>query len=99
MMNAQQCRKRAQQCLRLAETDANGADEWRQLSLSWSQLAEQRESQETQRGMVPPPPRNAAVDIADSLRVRLDLTLTQFADELASESQVEPKTLLPPSAD
>jgi hypothetical protein len=74
MMNAQECRKRAEECLRFAESNPSGRDQWRQLSDTWSIMAEQRanlEKSHTPRGESR---RYAAVGVADSLRELLDLT-------------------------
>jgi hypothetical protein len=74
MMNAQQCRKKAEECLRFAESDPSGRDQWQQLSDTWSIIAEQRTDLEKGRTVPVESRRDAALGVADILRERLELT-------------------------
>jgi hypothetical protein len=74
MMNAQECRKKAEECLRFAESNPSGRDQWQQLSHTWSIIAEQRANFDKGRTAPDESRRYAAIGVADSLRELLDLT-------------------------
>jgi hypothetical protein len=72
MRNADECRKRAEGCLRSAEANLPGREQWLWLANTWTVVAEQRVVLE--RGHhVFKPWRNDPVAIADILRERLAL--------------------------
>jgi hypothetical protein len=73
MMNAQECRKRAEGCLRSAETNLPGAGQWHWLANTWATIAEQRILLEQDRAAFARSQRNATVEIAENLRQSLDL--------------------------
>jgi hypothetical protein len=84
MMNADECRKKADECSQLAETapDANGMRHWRKLSETWSALAEQIDHQAVVAKPHPAAERRPAElaerktldhKVADLLRERLGL--------------------------
>jgi hypothetical protein len=84
MMNADQCRKKADECSQLAQTapDANGMQHWRKLSETWSALAEQIDHQTVLAKPHPTAKRTPAElaerttldhKVADLLRERLRL--------------------------
>lgn len=73
MMDAQACRKRAEGCLRSAESNAAGREQWRWLANTWAAIAEQRVDAERHHPAFAPSRKTAAVDIADILRGRLEL--------------------------
>jgi len=82
MMNAQECRKKAEECLRSAESNPSGRDQWQHLSNMWSIVAGQRADLERDRTVPGDSPRtvlgesrrDATLGVADILRERLELT-------------------------
>ena len=85
MLSAEECRKKAENCLRLAKSAPNpeGRLQWQELSVSWGKVAEQRQAlpERPQSSTITIRPvdlsesrRNDAVGIADVLRERLALT-------------------------
>ena len=73
MMNAQECRNRAEGCLRSAKTDWPGREQWHWLASTWATVAEQRIHLEQDRAALVRWRRDATVGIAENLRERLDL--------------------------
>jgi hypothetical protein len=74
MMNAYECRKKAEECLRFAESDPSGRDQWQHLSDMWSIIAEQRVDLEKSPTVPVESRRDATLGVADVLRERLELT-------------------------
>ncbi len=78
MRNADECRKRAEGCLRAAEANLPGREQWLWLANTWTVIAEQRVLLDQQ--VLPErthgafkPRQNDTVEIAEILRARLDL--------------------------
>ena len=72
MRNADECRKRAEGCLRSAEANLPGREHWLWLANTWTAMAEERVLLEPSHRAFKPR-RNDTVAIADILRERLDL--------------------------